>query len=518
MAYFLKKTKRNDRLYLSIYESFYSPETKNTRHKSFRKIGFVDALIEQGIDDPISHFQKEVNELNSKRETEKCRINFQQISDISPELCLGYVPIAKILNILDVKEHFGYLSSSRKFEFDVYDVFSALVYARVVAPLSKHQTFHDILPKLYVQKNFSYDQLLEGLEFMGEEYEKLVEILTVATDDNFILDSSRSYFDCTNYYFEIDKESTLQKRGPSKENRRDPIVGMGLLLDAQMLPVGMKIFPGNESEKPVMCDLIHDLKSRNNIKGRTIQIADKGLNCAKNIIEAIDNGDGYLFSKSVKTLPERERQWVLLDDGFETVFDQNGEPVYKIKECIDTFTYSYKDDYGNVITRNIKEKRTVTYNFSLAKKKLMEINRMIEKAKAHRACQAKKEEYGESSKYMQFLDDQGKSIKPQLNQKAIDKDKELAGYNMLVTSEINMSSKDIYNAYHQLWQIEESFRIMKSELDTRPVYLQKENRIKGHFFICYTAVLLSRILQFKILENKYSASTIYDFMRKFRVV
>ena len=109
------------------------------------------------------------------------------------------------------KEHFGYLSSSRKFEFDVYDVFSALVYARVVAPLSKHQTFHDILPKLYVQKNFSYDQLLEGLEFMGEEYEKLVEILTVATDDNFILDSRRSYFDCTNYYFEIDKESTLQK-------------------------------------------------------------------------------------------------------------------------------------------------------------------------------------------------------------------------------------------------------------------------------------------------------------------
>lgn len=103
----------------------------------------------------------------------------------------------------------------------------------------------------------------------------------------------------------------------------------------------------------------------------------------------------------------------------------------------------------------------------------MEINRMIEKAKTHRACQAKKEEYGESSKYMQFLDDQGKSIKPQLNQKAIDK--ELAGYNMLVTSEINMSSKDIYNAYHQLWQIEESFRIMKPELDTRPVYLQKEN-------------------------------------------
>lgn len=150
---------------------------------------------------------------------------------------------------------------------------------------------------------------------MGEEYEKLVEILAAATDDNFILDSSRSYFDCTNYYFEIDKESTLQKRGPSKENRRDPIVGMGLLLDAQMLPVGMKIFPGNESEKPVMRDLIHDLKSRNNIKGRTIQIADKGLNCAKISIEAIDNGDGYLFSKSVKPfLKEKDNGFFLMTD------------------------------------------------------------------------------------------------------------------------------------------------------------------------------------------------------------
>ena len=120
---------------------------------------------------------------------------------------------------------------------------------------------------------------------MGEEYEKLVEILTVATDDNFILDSSRSYFDCTNYYFEIDKESTLQKRGPSKENRRDPIVGMSLLLDAQMLPVGMKIFPGNESEKPVMRDLIHDLKSRNNIEGVPSKLLIKALTVLKIVLK-----------------------------------------------------------------------------------------------------------------------------------------------------------------------------------------------------------------------------------------
>lgn len=147
----------------------------------------------------------------------------------------------------------------------------------------------------------------------------------------------------------------------------------------------------------------------------------------------------------------------------------------------------------------------------------MEINRMIEKPR-HTVHARPKRRIWWIIKIYAVSRWSGEKYKTPAKSKAIDKDKELAGYNMLVTSEINMSSKDIYNAYHQLWQIEESFRIMKSELDTRPVYLQKENRIKGHFFICYTAVLLSRILQFKILENKYSASTIYDFMRKFRVV
>ena len=519
------KSKNSESFYIT--RSYVGANGKTTS-TTVRKLGSLKYLSDMlGTDrDGVMVWAKEqarIETENYNKETEDQAVlipfHCNQLLDYGQKSLFegGYLFLQSVYYQLRLDYVCKKIRGRHRFDYDLNAILSDLVYARMLDPQSKSSSFKAVQNYLEAPSYKLHDVyrslsvLAQECDFIQAEAYKNSHFLGKRNDG--IL-----YYDCTNYYFEIDKESTLQKRGPSKENRRDPIVGMGLLLDAQMLPVGMKIFPGNESEKPVMRDLIHDLKSRNNIKGRTIQIADKGLNCAKNIIEAIDNGDGYLFSKSVKTLPERERQWVLLDDGFETVFDQNGEPVYKIKECIDTFTYSYKDEYGNVITRNIKEKRTVTYNFSLAKKKLMEINRMIEKAKAHRACQAKKEEYGESSKYMQFLDDQGKSIKPQLNQKAIDKDKELAGYNMLVTSEINMSSKDIYNAYHQLWQIEESFRIMKSELDTRPVYLQKENRIKGHFFICYTAVLLSRILQFKILENKYSASTIYDFMRKFRVV
>lgn len=131
---------------------------------------------------------------------------------------------------------------------------------------------------------------------------------------------------------------------------------------------------------------------------------------------------------------------------------------------------------------------------------------------------AKKNEYGECGKYVKFTDENGEQANVTINEKAIEKDRLLAGYNLLVTSEIKMNDQEIYDAYHNLWRIEESFRIMKSELDARPVYLQKENSIKGHFLICYVAVLLERLLQFKILKDKYSTSVIYEFIRNFNVV
>lgn len=520
MAYFLKVSKQQNRTYLSIYESFYSPEVKGTRQRSVKMIGNLDKLIESGIEDPISHFKKEVDEMNEKRKQEKQnnKINQKLISNVSPEKYLGYFPIANILNTLDVEEHFNYMQSTRKFQFNLYDVVSSLVYARAVCPSSKHKTFHDVLPSLYKPSNYSYDQILEAVEFIGSEYEKFVEIFTVATQDNYGIDTENTYFDCTNFYFEIDKENDFQRRGPSKEHRNDPIVGMGLLLDSNMLPIGMKMYPGNESEKPVLRNIISDLKNKNNIEGRTIQIADKGLNCARNIIEAHNHSDGYIFSKSIKQLNEVEKTWALLDEGFIDVCDESGVLLYKYKSCIDEFIYEYKDDKGNKVSQTIKEKRVVTYNPKLAKKKNKEIDKMIEKARTMSGYAAKKNEYGESSKYVNFISEDGDKVVTTINQSAIDKDRQCAGYNMMVTSEYNMDDLSIYNAYHNLWRIEESFRVMKSDLDARPVYLQKEDSIIGHFLICYITILLTRILQFKVLKNKYSTSKICSFYRDFKVV
>lgn len=520
MAYFLKKSFSKGRTYISICDSFYSHEKKGTAHKTFKSLGSVESNIAKGIEDPISYFQKEVDRLNAERTPKK----EQLITDTSPLKYLGYFPLASILNNLDIERYINLYKLTTNYDFNLYDLLKTLIYARAVNPCSKYKTFHEVIPSLFEDINFSYDQLLEGLSFYGNEYEKIVELFTSQVNKKYSIDTNTTYFDCTNFFFEIDREDDFRRKGPSKENRTSPIIGLGLLLDSNQIPIGMKIYPGNESEKPVLRNIIDDLKKQNNITGRTIHVADKGLNCSENIIKSLKNKDGYLFSKSVKTLPEVEKTWVLLDNDYKYVNDKNGEIRYKYKSCIDEFTYYYTDEKGKKKEIKLKEKRLVTYNPSLAAKKKYEINKLVEKAKSLRASEAKRSEYGDSGKYIIFesINEDGtvssKKSKAVINQEAIDKDIKLAGYNLLVTSEIKMSDTDIYNTYHNLWRIEESFRIMKSDLDARPVFLQKESTIKGHFLICYLTVLLERLFQFNVLKNKYSTSVIFNFIRGFKVV
>ena len=512
MAFYLKKTKLKGRTYLSIDESFYSHEKKGTAHKCYKSLGSVETWMEKGISDPISYFQKEVDSLNQ----EKADARIRKISDVSPIRYLGYFPLKSILEKMQVKKYVDYFKLTNDFGYDLYELLSSLIYARAVLPCSKYKTFHEVLPNLYDTVHCSYDQLLDGLSFLGNDYEKFVEIFTVQTNKVFGLDTSKTYFDCTNFYFEIDREDDFRRKGPSKENKKEPIVGLGLLLDSHQIPIGMKMYPGNESEKPILRNVIDQLKSQNNVTGKTIHVADKGLNCAQNIAFSRKNGDGYLFSKAVKNLPETEKTWVLLEDGFTDIKDKHGKLLYRYKSCIDEFPYKVEHE-GKEHTVRLHEKRLLTYNPSLASKKRYEINRMVEKAKSLTASQAKKAEYGEAGKYVNFTDKNGNKASASINQEAIDKDLKFAGYNLLVTSETEMKDTDIYNTYHNLWRIEESFKIMKSDLDARPVFLQKEEAIKGHFLICYLTVLLERLFQFKVLRNEYSTSDIFQFIKDFKV-
>lgn len=523
MAFFLKKTNNKKGTYLQIYESYYNPERKTGAHRSYKPIGYVHELQAKGIEDPISFYKEEVQKLNQEFQKRKQAEKVRQISEESPEKLLGYFPLKNLCDSFGCKKYIDLMQTATGFRFNIFDMMSSLIYARVVHPCSKLKTYIEILPKLFEAYDFSLDQLYSGLGYIGSEYEKIIEIFNHQVALKYPFDTAHSYFDCTNFYFEIDKEDDFRLKGPSKENKKEPIVGMGLLLDANQIPVGMKMYPGNESEKPVIRDIIDDLKQRSHISGRTIRVADKGLNCFENILHALKSGDGYIFSKSVKMLPETEKTWALLKNDYVAVKNKKGEVIYYIKDCVDDFTYNYTDKDGHRKTLRLTEKRIVTFHPKLAEKQKHEINRQVEKAKRLRACEAKKSEYGDSAKYVTFFsaDRKGEKttgkVKVEINENAIENAKKLTGYNMIVTSEIRMSASAIYAAYHNLWRIEESFRIMKSQLDARPVFMQKQETITGHFLVCYLSVLLTRLFQIHILKDEYGTEEIFDFIRDFRI-
>ena len=294
------------------------------------------------------------------------------------------------------------------------------------------------------------------------------------------------------------------------------------------------MYPGNESEKPYIRKVIEEMKQRHNVSGKTIQVADKGLNCARNIYAAVkEANDGYIFSKSIhgKNLSEKEKKWVLLENDtnvFSNYTDERGNISFRLKSCIDSFDYSFKEidpETGKEsVTRfSIKEKRIVSYNPNLAKKQKLEIMKMVDKASKFSTYKnIAKDELGDCAKYVDIItkDSTGKKIKPiiDLNKSKIDEDLKYAGYNLLVTSEIDMEPLQVYKTYHSLWKIEESFRLTKSYLDARPVYLQKKETIYGHFLICYLSLFLLRVLEIKCFKNKINSYDLINFMRDFRVV
>ena len=524
MRYFVKKSKPSKKgLYLQIYKTNYVPG-KGNQNKSYKVIGYASDLIASGIPDPVAYAQNLVDELNSNLPNRK----EMKIGDISSSKNLGYFLIKSMIDYLDFDYILKLMSSNMKFHFNLSDFVRSMIYAQIVNPGSKHKAFEKVMPNIYGTESFSYDQILDTINYIGNDYQKFVELLNISIQKKWKRNTSNAYFDCTNYYFEIDLPKEDRQFGPSKEERHLPIIGQALLLDEDQIPIGMSLYPGNESEKPKIRESIENLKQRFDIDSRIVQVADKGLNCARNIYAASkEANDGYIFSKSVhgKNLSKQEKQWVLLENEnniWNEVKDSNGKLIYKYKECIDTFKYKFTNEEGKCVEFDVKEKRVVSYNPSLARKQKAQIQKQIDKAISISSLkQASKEEYGDSIKYVNFtsIDKEGEVVKsiPSLNQEKIDEDLSFAGYNLLVTSEINKSAQDIYNTYHGLWRIEESFRVMKTYLEARPVYLQSKESIYGHFTVCYMALSILRGIELKVFNDELPIGQIIEFIRNYNI-
>lgn len=485
MVYFLKKTTPSAKgVYLQIYESYYV-SGKGKRNKSYQKIGYVTDLINSGIADPISYYTEVVKKMNENLPAKK----EPQITDESTSKNLGYFLIKAMFDLLDMDKTLNIVASTFKAHYEFSDMFRTLCYAQIISPGSKLKAFERVIPDIYNSNKYSYDQILDAINFIGSDYHKYIEILNHHISSIWPRDTSKVYFDCTNYYFEIDLENNFLRKGPSKENQKSPLLGQALLLDSNQIPLDSEFYPGNESEKPYLRKRIENMKTKNNISGKVIQVADKGLNCARNIYAAvIEANDGYIFSKSIKgkSLSDSQKQWILESDDdlnkWIDVRDKEGKLLFKYKTVKHITTkgkvkeygiYNYKCKINPDDTKEtnfeVKEKRILTYNPTLAKKQKLEILKEVDKLrKLVSYKQAINEDLGDAAKYLnvEAKDSEGRKIKiaTSINEEKLNEDLSFAGYNMIITSEIDANPVEIYKTYHNLWRIEESFRLMKTYL------------------------------------------------------
>ncbi len=520
MSYFLKKTKTKKGDYYQIYDGNYNKEKGHVTQKSISVIGYHDELLKKGIADPMAYAKDLVNKLEQERK-EKIRLSQIKTIDDSCEIKnLGTSFVSAFLDSLNIEVPINMFNYGRRTNYKLFDVMKFLIASQIYDPSSKLNEYINLKDKFVFSSDFTYSNILDALEVLGEDYQSVIELFNNCFKKLYPFITDKVFFDCTNYYFEIDKPYDDKQKGPSKENRNNPIIGMGLLLDKNQMPISMKMFPGNKSEKPIIREIIDEMKKTNQIQGRTIQVADKGLNCGQNIFECIKNNDGYIYSNSVKKLSAKELVWVDKEEDYIKNSDENC--TFKYKECIDDFKYEFIFN-NKKYSREFKQKRIIYWSKKLEDKHKIEINLLIEKAKKLALSQAKKSEYGECSRYINFakIDDNGEitleNVKKVIDTEKIEKDLKYCGYNMLITSETTMSAKEVYDVYHRLWRIEESFRILKKDLCARPAYLQGKNKIYGHFLICYLTLVFIRYIELILLKDEIPATTIINFIRKFEI-
>jgi hypothetical protein len=520
MSYFVKKTTRRKGTYFQIYDSAWDAKERKVVSRCHESFGTEDDIKEKyKTDDPLAFLRKRCDELNQRNKLAKA----EKLSQSASVFNAGYFLLSSMADTLGVRPFIDSLADETRIKYSLSDLLLSLAYARVVKPCSKIETANTVLPSMYDGSVFTRDQIYDGLELIGERYEDIIEAANFCLPGVHKPVMDHAFFDCTNFYFEIDLEDDFRRKGPSKENRPLPLVGMGLLLDGDLIPVGMRVYPGNESEKRYLPEIV-DTACRQLSTGRTrvIEVADKGLNCEENIVRALASKNGYLFSKSIKTMfPYKENDkkkskdvpyemtldWIYDESGYQSVRDKDGNELYRYKSIISEYEYTHRDDSGKAKKIRLKEKRLVTYNPSLAKKQRIEMDKLKDKIKHQILSKAKRDEYGEGSRFVSFttIDQDGVADEGRVlvtfDEDRFAYNERMCGYNMLVTSETDMSSQKMYDTYHRLTNIERTFRVMKSQLEARPIYVSKEASIKGHFLTIYYAILLLRLLEVEYLKK-----------------
>ena len=555
---------RSGKTFLSFVQG-YRDEAGKVKQKTIENIGWLDDLKKQ-YDDPILHF-KEIAKQRNKENINELLIKNLKTKTIDENSCtknLGYVILKRIYEELNITGFLKQKQKNLKIDFSLNDIFELLIYSRILYPDSKLSTYNN--KDIFFEKfDFSLQDVYRSLDYFSTYKNDLLTSLWNNTKDKYNRDTSLTYYDTTNYYFEIsyndedklnDKGETvkkgLRKRGPSKEHRKTPIVQMGLLMDKKGLPMYYDLFPGNESEKLQMRPTLKKTKAKFGID-RTIIVADRGQNTSDNTVfiagkndDDHQNHDGYVYGQSILGADKEFKDWALKQDDFiyDEIYDENGnlvtykdtikdedekiigyedKPViFKHKSRVYAKKIQIKKDGKRNVNYLIYQKQMVYYSKKYADRQKFLREQAVEKAKdliKNPGKYTQATSYG-CTKYInniRFNQDTGEipnGLDLSLKLDKIKEEEKFDGYYSIVTSEKNLTDKEIRDIYKGLWKIEESFKITKSELETRPVFVWTDESIEAHFLSCFVSLLIIRLLEQK-LNRKYSNEYVINSLVKY---
>lgn len=512
--------KKTGRTYLSIVHNYRDKETKTTRAKVIKSLGYLDDL-EKEFDDPIAYFTEEAKRLDEKRIADNAPLSFTIARDeiISNDSVnrknFGYAALSKIYHELGLHTFLINRQRHSNEEYDANSIMKMLVFSRLINPCSKKKSFEDRL-RFFEKDNYSLDDVYRCLSFFDKHKENLQLWINDKIKKLYGRDTSLVYYDVTNYYFETDKIDDFKRKGVSKEHRPNPIVQMGLFMDNNGIPITYQLFPGNTNDCLTYRPNLSRIKKDYNL-GKVVVVSDKGMNTGDNIWYTLSQGNGYVFSMSVRGADKELKNYVLNQDGYQWLSNE-----YKRKSRLYPRTIQVSSTQGRKMKKSIDEKQVVFYSEKYDKRAKAERASVISKAVdlvSNPGKYTRATSYGASGyiKNLEYDKETGEilntSKKLSLDWDKLREEEALDGYYVIATSEYKETDDNIIEMYRGLWKIEESFRVTKSDLEARPVYVSRNDHIEAHFLTCFVSLVIARILEMKT-THKYSIGRMLESLSR----
>lgn len=519
---FLRKSfnKKTGRTYLTIVHG-YRDQFGKSKSKTIKSIGYLDEL-EKVYPDPIEHFTKVAKKMDQDRVANEyltltIRANEKVQKGNGDRKNYGHIVFSKIYHELELNRFFNNKRRHESFKYNTDSIMRLLLFCRLLYPASKKKTL-ELKDRFFDNFNFTLDDVYNSLSHFDKISKDLLSHIHEKIVDQYDRETSLIYYDVTNYYFEIDKEDNLRKKGYSKEGRRSPIVQMGLALDKTGIPITYKLFKGNTHDSETYLPAMSDIKKEYGVN-RIVVVADKGLNSGDNIAFNTVLGDGYIFSKSVRGANEEFKAYVLDENSYIEGIDYKKKSRIVPTQINVTVKQVGKKKFKKKI--RIDQKQVVFYSEKYAKRSKRKREELLAKAAdliANPTKYNKSTSYGVAGyvKNLFFDKDTGEIMETtqlrSIDIEKIQEEEKYDGYYAIVTSELDETDSNIINAYRGLWKIEESFKITKSTLGARPVYLSRDDHINAHFLVCFLALTIARLTEIR-LGNKYPFSRIVETLR-----